>query len=243
MNKNDLKTFVRKVLLEKLNQQPRVHGKLLKKTISFSGIQRECVCEGTVEDVNEFASSNNLKFTLSEDSYFGGHYLDEMTSYEFQPNPEFYGELMETSMSAREQLSRICGTNDQVLTEVDANSVETLVDYICEDTDFTDNYTFVVFEHIQEMVSEKLYDKTQFKKLFEYLINRSCATYTDAELSLSESELEYATQLVSSKFFANRLHDTQPTHETKTQCGKKSFTTGTAFENMQRIVSGHNMFL
>ena len=75
MNRNKLKTFVRKVLLEKLNTKPTVEGKLLKKTISFSGIQRESVCEGTVEDVNEFASTNNLKFTVSEDSYFGGHYF------------------------------------------------------------------------------------------------------------------------------------------------------------------------
>ena len=83
---------------------PNRRRQTLKKTISFSGIKRECVCEGTIEDANKFAVENNLNFTTTEDSYFGGHYLDEMTSYEFEPNPEFYGELMETSMSAREQL-------------------------------------------------------------------------------------------------------------------------------------------
>ena len=46
MNKNELKKFVRKVLLEKLELTPRVQGKLVKKSIGFSGIIRECVCEG-----------------------------------------------------------------------------------------------------------------------------------------------------------------------------------------------------
>ena len=39
MNRNDLKRFVRKILLEKLDTTPTVEGKLLKKTISFSGIR------------------------------------------------------------------------------------------------------------------------------------------------------------------------------------------------------------
>ena len=43
---------------------------------------------------------------------------------------------METSMSAREQLSRICGTNDQVLTEVDAQTAEKLVDFIYTNESF-----------------------------------------------------------------------------------------------------------
>ena len=194
MNRNDLKRFVRRVLLEKLNTKPTVEGKLLKKTISFSGIKRECVCEGTIADVNKFAVENNLNFTKTEDSYFGGHYLDEMTSYEFEPNPEFYGELMETSMSAREQLSRICGTNDQVLTEVDASNIESLVDFICTNEDFHADKTQLVFEQIETQIENKMYDKTQFKKLFEYLIEQSCKFVADDEIELTESEAKYATQ-------------------------------------------------
>ena len=37
---------------------------------------------------------------------------------------------METNMSAREQLSRICGTNDKVLTELNKSQIERLVSYI-----------------------------------------------------------------------------------------------------------------
>ena len=44
----------------------------------------------------------------------------------FNLNPEFY-EIMETNMTAREQLARICGSNDQVLTEVDASNAENLL--------------------------------------------------------------------------------------------------------------------
>lgn len=243
MNRNKLKTFVRKVLLEKLNTKPTVEGKLLKKTISFSGIKRESVCEGTVEDVNEFASTNNLKFTMSEDSYFGGHYLDEMTSYEFQPNPEFYGEMMETSMSARKQLARICGTNDQVLTEVDAQNTEKLVEFIYTNESFYKERTNLVFELIETKVENRLHDRTQFKKLFEYLVKQSCLLYTDDNIELSESELEYATNLISKRFFDNYASGKETEVEENTICGKKTFKTGSAFENMQRIVSGHNMFL
>lgn len=243
MNKSDLKKYVRSVLLEKLNSKPTVEGKLLKKTISFSGIKRECVCEGTVEDINSFASVNNLKFTKSDDSYFGGHYLDEMTSYELAPNPEFYGEIMETSMSAREQLARICGTNDQVLTEIDTNGIESLVDFIFTNKSFYDEKTNLVFEQIENQIKDKMYDKTQFTKLFEYLVIQSCKEYVDESVELSKSETDYAISLLSSKFFKNLNETTSVQTEPETLCGKKSFASGSAFENMQRIVSGHNMFL
>ena len=166
-----------------------------------------------------------------------------MTSYEFEPNPEFYGELMETSMSAREQLSRICGTNDQVLTEVDVSNIESLVDFICTNEDFHADKTQLVFEQIETQIENKMYDKTQFRKLFEYLIEQSCKFVADDEIELTESEAEYATQLLSRRFFDNRKHSTEESTEPATQCGKKSFKSGNAFENMQRIVSGHQMFI
>ena len=242
MNRNELKKFVTNVLLEKLEQKPLVQGVLVKKTLSFSGIQKEHVSEGSVIEANKYAADNNLTFTISEDSYFGGHFNDEMTSYEFHPNPEFYGELMETSMSAREQLSRICGTNDQILTEVDAQTVENIVDFICTNKTFTETKTNLVFERIESLVYNKLYDKTQFTKLFEYLIKQSCIHSTDSQIELSESEMEFATKLLSKRFFEKRLNE-ESIVDDKTKCGKKSFKTGSAFENMQRIKSGHQMFL
>ena len=241
MNRNDLKKFITKVLLEKVETKPNVFGKLIKKNISFRGIERECVCEGTIADANEYAIKNELSFTKEATSYFGGHFLDEMTSYEFQPNPEFYGELMETNMTAREQLSRICGTNDQVLTEVDAQNSENLVEFICTDESFRDDRTNLVFEKIQNEVKNKMYDKTQFTKLFEYLVKQ--ALLIKEQPTLSESESEYTTKLLSKRFFERELESPVHVEETKTQCGKKSFKTGSAFENMQRIVSGHQMFL
>jgi hypothetical protein len=241
MNKNELKKFVTKILLEKLKQSPKVEGKLVKKTLSFRGIEREHVCEGTIEQANEYAIQHNLVFTIEENSSFGGHFTGELASFEFHPNPEFYGELMETSMSAREQLSRICGTNDQVLTEVDAQNAEKLVEFICTNESFLEEKTNMVFEQIKGNIDGRLYDKTQFTKLFEYLVKQSCTAYTKDKIELSESELEYTTKLLSKRFFEN--HDTQEELEEKTNCGKKSFKTGNAFENMQRIKSGHQMFL
>ena len=242
MNKSELKKYITKVLLEKLEQTPKVTGKFVKKTISFSGIKRETVCEGTVEDANEYATHNELTFTSEETAHFGGHFNNEMTSYEFHPNPEFYGELMETSMSAREQLSRICGTNDQVLIEVDVKTAETLVDFICTNESFLEDRATMVFEQIENRITGCMYDKTQFTKLFEYLIKQSCIVYTENKIELSESELEFATTLLSKRFFENQLGQEESV-EDDLKCGKKSFKTGSAFENMQRIKSGHQMFL
>jgi hypothetical protein len=62
MNRSELKKFVTKILLEKLEQPAVVHGKLIKKTVSFRGIDRECVCEGTVDDINIFADKEGLEY-------------------------------------------------------------------------------------------------------------------------------------------------------------------------------------
>jgi hypothetical protein len=236
MNKNTLKQFVRTALIEKLETPASVSGKLIKKTLGFSGIVRECVCEGTINEANEYATQHDLTFEISENSYFGGHFVDEMISYEFQPNPEFYGELMETRMSAREQLARICGTNDKILTEVDSSKIENLIEFIFTDEDFKSQRTDVVCEYVKNNISNKLYDKTQYKRMFEYLIKTAITE------ELSEPEFEYALSLISTKMFEGRL-EVDIVNETEAKCGKKSFKTGNAFENMQRIVSGHQMFL
>lgn len=241
MNRSNLKKFITKVLLEKVETLPSVQGKLVKKNVSFRGIERECVCEGTIQDANEYAIQNELSFTFESNSYFGGHYISEMTSYEFQPNPEFYGELMETNMSAREQLSRICGTNDKVLTEVDAQNAENIVEFVCTDESFREDRTNMVFEKIKNDIHDKMYDKTQFTKLFEYLVKQAYSVSGMAKMN--ESELEYTTKLLSQRFFEKEINSPQQVEEAKTKCGKKSFKTGNAFENMQRIVSGHQMFL
>jgi len=243
MNRNELKKYVTKILLEKLDQPPVVHGKLVKKTLNYRGVVRECVVSGTIEDANTYATENNLSFNISEDSHFGGHYTGEMTSYEFHPNPEFYGEMMEASMSAREQLARICGTNDQVLTEVDAQNAERLVEFICTDKTFREEKTNMIFELIENKIENKLHDRAQFKKLFEYLIKQSCVVNEAVQSELSESDFQYATSLLSKRFFDNHPIQEDDVEEAPTHCGKKSFKTGSAFENMQRIVSGHQMFL
>lgn len=241
MDKRNLKNFITKVLLEKVKTIPSVHGKLVKKNISFRGIERECVCEGTIQDANEYAIQNNLSFKFEETSHFGGHYINEWTSYEFQPNPEFYGELMETNMSAREQLSRICGTNDKVLTEVDTENAENLIEFIYTNESFCRDKTNMIFEKITNEIQDKMYDKTQFTRLFEYLVKQACRQKKME--NLTETELGYTTKLLSQRFFENKVVTQDSVNEAETKCGKKSFKTGSAFENMQRIVSGHQMFL
>ena len=150
----------------------------------------------------------------SDDSYFGGHFISEMTSYEFQPDPEFYGEIMETNMTAREQLARICGSNDQVLTEVDASNAENLVEFICSSEEFKSNYTDIVFENIKnESINNKLHDKSQFKKLFSYLIEQSIKLSTEDELNMSESEVNYATKVLSKRFFKEHTNLPQKRHQ------------------------------
>tara|TARA_Y100000389_G_C17139181_1_gene354066 strand:+ start:15 stop:434 length:420 start_codon:yes stop_codon:yes gene_type:complete len=139
-------------------------------------------------------------------------------------------------MSAREQLSRICGTNDKILTEVDSSKVENLIEFIFTNEEFKSQRTDVVCEYVRNNISNKLYDKTQYKRMFEYLIKTAITE------ELLESEFEYAVSLMSIKMFEGRLEVNTVT-ETEAKCGKKSFKTGSAFENMQRIVSGHQMFL
>lgn len=241
MKRSDLKNIVRNVLLEKLINQPSVNGKLVKKTISFSGIKRECVCEGSVIDANEYATKHNLQFTKTNDSHFGGHYNGDVASYEFQPNKEFYGNMMETTMSAREQLARICGDNSKILTEVDAQKTEELVEFILSDNKFAQSTSNLVFEKIKINIKNKLFDKTQFIRLFEYLVNS--ASKVNGKNKISEVERKYAVSMLSNNFFQNLDAGNIKKEETQTKCGKKSFASGSAFENMKRIVSEHNIFL
>ena len=240
MNKTNLKKYITKILLEKVDTSPSVVGKLVKKKIGFTGIQRECVCEGTIADVNTYATNNKLQFTRQDNTHFGGHYNSEMTSYEFHPNPEFYGKIMEFNMSAKEQLSRISGATQKVLTESSVKTVDVLVNFIYTNDSFRENRANMVFEKINRDITNKLYDKTQFTKLFEYLAKQAS---THMKKRLSESQLEYATKLISQKFFEGLPQGEETISEKETQCGKKSFKTGSAFENMQRIASGHQMFL
>lgn len=242
MNRKELKTYVTQVLLEKINTTPNVVGKLLKKQISFNGIRREVVCEGTVDDANNFANENNLTFTGSFDSHFGGHYNDEMTSFEFHPNAEFYGHLMELNMTSREQLLRISGKNNQILTEVCVKNVEELVEYIFTDDVFITERTNLVFDKINKQIKNKLYDKTQFNKLFEYLFKQVCVFKCNTKPSLNEVETEFALKLISNRYFSDIKNN--PTNDkTTSTIYTKSFKNGTAFENMQRIVSGQKRFL
>ena len=62
MNRSELKKFVTKVLLEKLEQPPSVQGKLVKKTLTYRGIEREGVCEGTVSDANDYALEKKCNY-------------------------------------------------------------------------------------------------------------------------------------------------------------------------------------
>lgn len=242
MNRNKLKTFVTKILLEKLENLPSIQGSLIKKIITFRGIERTKVCEGTIADANEYANKNGLVFNEDDDSHFGGHYTGEVESYEFHPNPEFYGEMMETSLSAREQYARICGTNDQVLTEINKKLVDSLVEYIFTNEEFASSRTQLVSEQIKNSIIRKMYDKTQYVRLVEYLIKQASFVFTNNKFDLSEVDHAHAVEVITKKIFDNiKL---KPSLESSIKkCGKKSFKEGSAIENMQRIMSGHQMFL
>jgi hypothetical protein len=61
---------------------------------------------------------------------------------------------------------------------------------------------------------------------------------------MSDAEVNYATEVLSKRFFKENTSSTEKASEsTETKCGKKSFKEGNAFENMQRIVSNHRIFL
>ena len=73
------------------------------------------------------------------------------------------------------------------------------------------------------------------------MIKQACLN-EEVSLDLSESEFDYATNCLSKRYFESH-RDVTESNENITKCGKKSFKTGSALENMQRIVSGHQMFL
>ena len=112
--------------------------------------------------------------------------------------------------------------------------MDALVNFIYTNESFRENRANMVFEKINRDITNKLYDKTQFTKLFEYLAKQAS---THMKKRLSESQLEYATKLISQKFFEGLTQEKETISEKETQCGKKSFKTGSAFENMQRIAS------
>lgn len=242
MNKNKLKTFVTKILLEKLENSPSIHGSLIKKRITFRGIERTKVCEGTIATANEYASENKLVFNEDSDSHFGGHYTGDVESYEFHPNSEFYGEMMETSLSTREQYARICGTNDQVLCEINKKLVDSLVEYIFTNEEFVDSRTQLVSEQIKKSINKKMYDRTQYSRLVEYLIKQASYVFTSNKFNLSEVDHSHAVEVITKKIFDNITSNPGVESPIK-KCGKKSFREGSAIENMQRIKSGHQMFL
>ena len=236
MNRNELKNYITKILLEKVECNPVIEGKLIKKTISFTGISREIVCEGTVDDSNKFAKENELTFTKEKNSHFGGHYTSEMTSYEFQPNPEFYGEIMESEMTAREQLARICGNNNQILTEVDVQNLEKMVDYIIEDAEFYKNKTNFIFSEIKNRIKNKIYDKSQFSTLFEILVKQAKQS-NFSQIDLNESDLNYATNLLSKKFFNNFINQSNSNNSCSGDINNNEPINKIAFGNMKQIVS------
>ena len=123
MKRSELKEYVTRVLLEVAEYPCEIVGKFIKKTISFSGYDREVVCEGSITDANNWATESELNFVNSDESRFGGYYEDGLSVYEFYANPEYYGELMESDMSVKDKFARVSGHNDQVLEELDTEQV------------------------------------------------------------------------------------------------------------------------
>jgi hypothetical protein len=193
MNRSELKEYVMQTLLEVVDYPGRIKGTLTKKTLGYMGVEKEFVCEGTIGDANQWAIDNKLTFVKSDKSTFGGHYDDGTSIYEFHPNPEYYGELMETDMAARDQLARISGTNDQILNETNSQ-VTQLVQHILTSETLAESRVAPIFSNITTRILEGLVDPTQTTRLLSFLVKEGVKSLLDDEIELSEEENKMATE-------------------------------------------------
>jgi len=195
MNRSELKEHVFRVLLETLEYPCEVHGSLVKKSMGFSGYERESVCEGTVDDVNKFATEQNLSFVKSTDSHFGGYYeADYNVIYEFIPNDEYYGEMMESEMSVSDSLARLNGDNDKILEELDSEQISEFIQSLMDNASFLENRVVPVFMNATTRIVEGMVDPKQINRLLEVIITQGLKTVFAEDISLSQNQHRIAIE-------------------------------------------------
>lgn len=252
MKRSELKEYVMQTLLEVVDYPVKVEGKFIKKTLGYTGIQRDIVVEGTISDATKYAVDNKLKFVNSDDSNFGGHYEMEDAIYEFHPNPEYYGEMMELNMSTRDALSRISGTNDQILSETDTTQVATLVQNILSDETLAESRVRPIFSNITNRMLEGIVDPNQITRLLGILVKEGVKTLLDGEVELTEDESKLAIE----QLYIQLKKDIEESASECSECtaddtaSKPNFFKGAGFlnggilaENYNRMVSDHRQFL
>lgn len=237
-NRSELKEYVMQTLLEVVDYPGKVKGKLIKKALGYKGIQREVVSEGTVTEANEWATDNELTFVNSGDSDFGGHYEDGTAVYEFHPNPEYYGEMMETDMSAQETFARIIGQNDQILSEVDTPLIESLVNHIVTDETLCESRTRPIFANITKRISEGLIDPSTTTRLLNILIKEGLKTF-EGEAELSEKEQNLAIE----RLFTIMKTESGEESEEIVEDPDDPFAGSVLLKNYNRIISDNRTFL
>jgi hypothetical protein len=257
MKRSELKEYVMQTLLEVVDYTGHIKGTLIKKCMGYMGVEKKFVCEGTVGDANQWATDNKLTFVKSDDSTFGGHYDDGTAIYEFQPNPEYYGELMEINMSARETLARISGINAQVLNEA-PEQVTQLVQHILSDETLAETRVAPIFSNITKKILEGMVDPTQTTRLLSFLVKEGLKTLSDDEIELSEEENRLATE----QLFRHLQRQIDELTEGCDNCNEEEcegctteesaqqrvssgpmLTGGTLAKNYNRMVSDHRQFL
>lgn len=246
MNRRELKEYVTQTLLEVVDYPGKVKGKFIKRTLGYSGYERDIVCEGTIAEAREWAIVNELNFVEDEDSKFGGHYDDGTAIYEFHPNPEYYGEMMETNMSARESLSRILGTNDKILAEVDESQITQLVQHILSDETLAESRVAPIFTNISRKILEGIVDPTQIHRLLTFLVKEGLKTLSTDLIEISENENKLAVEQLFAHFKNQIREITEERVECKRDPGSNKptpFSRTSALMNYKRISGGAKLFL
>ena len=238
MKRSELKEYVTQVLLEVADYPCEIQGKLVRKSMGFSGYEREVVCEGTISDANKYATKSELNFVNSTDSRFGGHYTDELSVYEFCANPEYYGELMESEMTAQDSLARLVGENDQVLEELDSEQVSLFINELMQNESFVETRVIPVFSNISVKILEGMVDPKQINRFLETLISEGIKCVFGGDLELSESETRFATQQLRSELDSHIESMT----EVCDSCADPE-NKGILFKNYQKMISDHRHFL
>ena len=238
MKRSELKEYVTQVLLEVAEYPCEVHGKLVKKSMGFSGYEREVVSEGTITDANEWAINEKLNFVKSNASRFGGYYTDELSVYEFCANPEYYGELMESEMTAQDSLARLVGENDQVLEELDSEQVSLFVNELMQNELFVETRVTPIFSNVSTKILEGMTDPKQINRFLETLISEGIKCVFGGDVELTESEIKIATQQLRSELNSHIESMT----EVCDSCADPE-NKGILFKNYQKMISDHRHFL
>ena len=238
MKRSELKEYVTQVLLEVADYPCEIQGKLVKKSMGFSGYEREIVCEGTISDANEYATQSDLNFVNSTDSRFGGHYTDELSVYEFCANPEYYGELMESEMTSKESLSRLNGDNDQILEELDSEQVSLFINELMQNESFMETRVTPIFSNVSTKILEGMTDPKQINRFLETIVSEGIKCVFDGDLDLSESESRFAIQQLRSELTSHIESMTDVCESCVDSEGK-----GILFKNYQAMITDQRHFL